>query len=467
MTVSITSKLAAAGTLEDPARGSESVAPELQAADLTTYLRVLTHAWSKTLATLGFSLIPIFFMLDVFMMPSELLPRFGVYRGAATLIVIAQYLFIRHSKPTRLSLLHGYFFTIVVGGMIALMTTDLGGFSSTYYAGMNLVLIAVNVLLPWEFLHSAINSLIIIALYVVLNIVVPQDDPTPWNIVVNNLYFLASTAVISTSINYVKQRLIKQEFFLRSDLKAARDALWGEMEVAKHIQTALLPKVHRAGGYAIAASMVPALEVGGDYYDIIETNAGESWACIGDVSGHGVESGLIMMMTQTSIFTTINDHKGLMPRQVLDGVNSVIKQNISRLAADRYMTITVMRLEKDALVHGGKHQDILVHRRDTGLVEAVETGGTWLGIVDKLGEHVSDDRVSINYGDTVLLYTDGVTEATNAAGEMYGERRLIQALSRHATRSPDEIVASLMREVQEYMRQQDDDLTLVVLRRVD
>lgn len=445
----------------------DALSEPLHAPTLGTYLDGLTHAWAKTVTVLGFTLIPLFFLLDVFMMPAELLPRFGVYRAVTTAIVVGQFFVLRHTKPGPGVVLHGYFFTVVVGGMIALMTTDLGGFNSTYYAGLNLVLIAVNLTLPWEFIHSAINSVIIIGLYVLLNLMVPEGEGAlhSADIVTNNLYFLSSTAVISVSINFVKQKLIKQEYFLRSDLKTARDALWGEMEVAKQIQTALLPRVHELPGYKIAAAMLPAEEVGGDYYDIIEAEHGETWLAIGDVSGHGVESGLIMMMTQTSLDTTINRSPGLSPSTLLGYVNAVIRRNISRLGADRYMTLTAIRLEQDRMVFAGKHQDILVYRANRAATDVVATHGGWIGVVDDLRPHLEDHAVSLEGGDVVLLYTDGITEATDASGEMFGEERLRQALTRHATGRVEDVVANIVREVREHMAEQDDDLTVVALRR--
>src|SRR5919198_4224128 len=147
----------------------ESPRANRRAADATSvddYLDGLLHDWLKTLTTLGFTLIPIFFVLDVFMMPRELLPRFALYRLLATGLTIGQHFLIRLTRPSPRSYLHGYFFTVVAGLMISVMTTDLGGFNSTYYAGLNLVMIAVNLLLPWSAVQSAINSLLIIALYV-------------------------------------------------------------------------------------------------------------------------------------------------------------------------------------------------------------------------------------------------------------------------------------------------------------
>jgi sigma-B regulation protein RsbU (phosphoserine phosphatase) len=253
--------------------------------------------------------------------------------------------------------------------------------------------------------------------------------------------------------------------FLRADLKSARDALWGEMEVAKHIQTALLPRSHALPGYEAAAAMVPADEVGGDYYDILESQPGETWIAVGDVSGHGVESGLIMMMARTALDTAVSQAPKQPPTVVLASVNRVLRRSISRLGADRYMTMTLLRADGARLVFAGQHQDILVYRAARGTTEVVPTQGAWLGVMDDIEKHVEDQSLELAAGDVVLLYTDGVTEAANAQGEMFGHDRLRQALTRNAAAPVDNIVQSVLREVTSHMARHDDDLTLLVLRK--
>lgn len=441
--------------------------PEVRDRDeLRAYIYDLAHRWSMTLSALAFTLVPAFFLLDYMVVPPELLGRFALYRGLATVIPVIQLFVLRSTKPSKKSLLHGYLLTLVTAGAIALMTTSLGGFNSTYYAGLNLVVIAIVVLLPWGFVHSAANSLIVLSLYVGLNLAFPSPDPVRMEMLFNNLYFLVATAIIAVSINVVKQNLIEQEFWGRSKLSAARDALWGEMELAKQIQTALLPRVDRVPGYRVAARMIPTAEVGGDYYDILQTAAGETWLAIGDVSGHGVASGLIMMMTQTSIFATVDRTTGYMPSRVLDLVNSVIKQNISRLRTDRYMTICVARLDQGKMTFAGKHQDILVWRKATGTVETIPTTGTWMGIVDDLAGALADSTIEIAEGDAVLMFTDGITEAMSAKGEMFGQDRLTTALGKHGALEAEQIVLGILAEVNGFQQNQADDITLLVLKRV-
>jgi hypothetical protein len=450
----------------EPEVGIIAPPDERDQAELRAYLNDLAHRWSITLSALAFTLVPAFFLLDYMVVPPDMLGRFALYRGLATIIPVLQFFILRSTKPSTWSIAHGYLLTFVTAGAIALMTTSLGGFNSTYYAGLNLVILAIVVLLPWGFVHSVANSLIVLGLYVGLNLAFPSHEKVKIEILFNNLYFLIATAIIAVAVNLVKQGLIEQEFWGRSKLSAARDALWGEMELAKQIQTALLPKVDRVPGYRVAARMLPTAEVGGDYYDILQTAAGETWLAVGDVSGHGVASGLIMMMTQTSIFATIDRTTGYMPSRVLELVNSIIKQNISRLGTDRYMTICVARLDQARMTFAGKHQDILVWRKATGTVEEVPTTGTWLGIVEDLAGKLTDSHVDINEGDAVLMFTDGITEAMSRSGEMFGQDRLRATLARHGALEAEQIVLGILAEVSAFQAEQSDDLTLLVLKRV-
>jgi phosphoserine phosphatase RsbU/P len=447
--------------------------------DFAVYRDGLVHAWSATLTIIGIVIIPLFLVLDYFTMPRELLGRFAWYRGSVTAALLVIHIVVRRARAGRLSFVYSYVSTLLVAGMIAWMTKDLGGFDSSYYAGLNLVVVAVNLMLPWQAYHSAINGLLIVSIYLVVNSL--WGGPYHGTVLINNLYFLVSTVIIAVAISLVKYRLIEQEFRSRAELvdananldrsrqelKAARDALWGEMEVAKRIQTALLPTNRAVGPYEVAARMQPADEVGGDYYDIIETDAGHRWVAIGDVSGHGVESGLVMMMTQTSILALVERNPDLGPSGVFRAVNTVLVENISRLHTGRYMTLNVVRLDPDRLTLAGKHQDIFVWRAAQRKVEVVSNEGCWIGVARDVNGEVVDVEVAMGPGDVALFFTDGATEAMSSAGEMFGEARLLAAF--------EEVVAgelplpaavdALFARVSAFRARQDDDVTMMLVRR--
>ncbi len=427
------------------------------------HLQGITHERLITLTALGFTLVPLFFILDYYTLPKETLLRIGTYRLISTLLLLAQFFVIRQTRPGKLSYLHGNFVSVNVAGIIALMIVDIGGFNSSYYAGLNLVMIAVNLLLPWNAFHTTINCTMVISIYIVFNIWAGPDFDH--RILFNNLFFLFATAVITVSINYVKHRLVRQEFFLLIELKKARDALWSEIELAKRIQTALLPEKEKIEGYEIASAMTPAKEVGGDYYDVIETSNGEKWVTIGDVSGHGVDSGLIMMMAQTSIQATVNNGSGASPSEVLKKVNKVIRENLARLGSDHYMTIMAIRFDNKAMTVAGKHQDIILYRSLSNKTEHIETGGTWLGITDDIEKYIEDTSVPLEKGDLILLFTDGITDAANEQGEMFGQERLENVLHQFADLPVNKILEKILREVNAFQKEQLDDMTLMVIRK--
>jgi phosphoserine phosphatase RsbU/P len=286
------------------------------------------------------------------------------------------------------------------------------------------------------------------------------------NLVANNLFFLCATGILAVSINYVRYRLIQKEFSLLVTLKQARDALWGEMALAKRIQTALLPqKQQTVRGFETAVAMLPAREVGGDYYDIIETAAGDRWIAVGDVAGHGVDSGLIMMMAQSSIMTVIKGMPSAQPIDVLNTTNLVLREDIKRLGSNHYMTLMVIRLEDNRMTLAGHHQDVLVYRAARDGVDTFATRGTWLGITDKIEGFMEVRTVDLAEDDIVLLFTDGVTEGKNAAGEMFGQEKLCESFARYAHLPVERMLQKMLEEIAQFQGEQEDDMTLILLKK--
>jgi serine phosphatase RsbU (regulator of sigma subunit) len=113
----------------------------------------------------------------------------------------------------------------------------------------------------------------------------------------------------------------------------------------------------------------------------------------------------------------------------------------------------------------GKHQDILIYRSALNSTEAIPTQGTWLGVVDDISGHLKDIEVTIEKGDVVLLFTDGITEAVNKNGEMFGQRRLEQALDQYANLPVNKISSKIIEELTAFQEEQYDDITLVVVKK--
>ena len=114
----------------------------------------------------------------------------------------------------------------------------------------------------------------------------------------------------------------------------------------------------------------------------------------------------------------------------------------------------------------GKHQDIIIYRSSLNKTEVVSTTGTWLGISDDIEKHLQDVSIDVHDRDIVLLFTDGITEATDTDGEMYGQERLEQALNQYADLPVGKILDKIFDDVNSFQEEQLDDMTLVVIKRL-
>ena len=132
---------------------------------------------------------------------------------------------------------------------------------------------------------------------------------------------------------------------------------------------------------------------------------------------------------------------------------------------NKYMTITAFSFHEGGRVKfSGLHLDILIYRALTGSVDEIETDGIWLGLSMIPGRNKSDYEFTINAGDVILLYTDGITESMKN-GEMFGVDRLIDVLQLNGKKSPEVIRDSILDAIQDYKSH--DDVTMVVLKRLE
>lgn len=246
---------------------------------------------------------------------------------------------------------------------------------------------------------------------------------------------------------------------------AAKERLEQELEIAARIQTSILPRELEVPHFELAARMRPASEVGGDYYDVIQVQDG-CWVGIGDVAGHGLTAGLVMMMVQCLVAVLVGQQPYADPSQLLPPLNRVIYGNVrQRLAQDEHVTLTLLRLSPDGRVRfSGAHEDLLVCRAIDGSCEQLPTPGTWLGVVDDVEAAMRDSELRLRPGDVLLLYTDGLTEATNAERQQFGLDRAAGILERLRERPAQEICDALFTAVDMFAAKQRDDITAVVIR---
>lgn len=240
-----------------------------------------------------------------------------------------------------------------------------------------------------------------------------------------------------------------------------------ELEIGARIQTCLLPKQVAIAELELAAKMVPASEVGGDYYDAFAAGDG-GFIGIGDVAGHGLTSGLVMLMVQSVVGALGRKTPSAPPSELVSALNTVLYDNIRhRLQNREHVTFTLLRYAAGGrLTFAGAHEEICVYRKATGKVELVPTPGTWLGAVRDVSKPTVDSTLELTRGDIVLLYTDGVTEARADSGEQFGLERLTALLASSADLPIAAMIDRIYAAVVGHARELDDDVTLLAFRRL-
>jgi serine phosphatase RsbU (regulator of sigma subunit) len=255
---------------------------------------------------------------------------------------------------------------------------------------------------------------------------------------------------------------------LNERLKDENLRMAAELDVTRQLQRMLLPtdeELARIEGVDIAGFMEPAEEVGGDYYDVLQHN-GQVKISMGDVTGHGLESGVVMLMIQTAVRALlISDERD--PVRFLDVLNRTLHDNMQRMDVDKSLTLVLLDYQTGRLRLSGQHEELIVVRRG-GQVELVDTMnlGFPVGLVEGIAEFVSEMSLELGPGDGIVLYSDGFTEAQNEADEFYGLERLCQVVSQHWGGSAEEVKQAVVRDAREFIGGQTvyDDLTLLVVK---
>lgn len=246
---------------------------------------------------------------------------------------------------------------------------------------------------------------------------------------------------------------------------AEQEQLRKELEIAAQIQTSIVPEKIEVAGMEVAARMLPATDVGGDYYDFINVQDG-CWVGVGDVAGHGLTAGLIMMMIQSVVASLTRANPTARPRELVSVVNQVMFDNIrSRLKQGEHVTFCLAHYRRDGQVtFAGAHEEILVCPAAGGPCRRISTPGTWLGAVHDIGRFTTDSELRLEKGDLLVFYTDGITEAMDDHGEQFGIERLCDEIEAARTQSTTQIRDRVLAAATSWASEQADDITLVVMR---
>jgi serine phosphatase RsbU (regulator of sigma subunit) len=280
--------------------------------------------------------------------------------------------------------------------------------------------------------------------------------------------------VNATLENKVEERTLQLEgaskkiFALNESLKNENIRMKTELDLTRQVQQTILPKKEELAlipDLDIARFMQPASEIGGDYYDIIYRN-GKVKIGIGDVTGHGLESGMLMLMVQTAVRTLLESDE-TNPQKFLNTLNRAIYHNIQRMQSDKNMTLSLLDYDNGRVRVYGQHEEVIIVRKG-GMLQRIDTTdlGFAIGLEEEISHLVAYADVQLLANDVIVLYTDGITEAEDINGALYGLKRLTQVIKENWQLCAEEIKQAIIQDLWQFIGAQKllDDVTLVVLK---
>lgn len=237
-----------------------------------------------------------------------------------------------------------------------------------------------------------------------------------------------------------------------------------ELEIAREMQRSLLPAGNPAvSGVSFSGYSSAANDVGGDYYDYFMLDDGGRLAvAVGDVTGHGVSSGLLMALAKGGLHNQVCVDPAPVP--VMEAMNRLICASGGKRDLMSFIYAVVDARRRTLEFANAGHPFPYHFRRKTARAEAIETTAYPLGV--KLNARYATATIALEPGDAVIFYTDGVVEAQNARGTVFGYERLEQAVVRHGTAADAAAIqAGILSELARFTegRAMDDDVTLVIL----
>ncbi len=233
-----------------------------------------------------------------------------------------------------------------------------------------------------------------------------------------------------------------------------------ELQIAQNIQRTLLPSgVFKTSWCEVGGLTLPASDVGGDYFDIITIDDNKLAVVIADVAGHGIGAGILSAMTKSALRSQILHDPS--PVAVLHNLNATLHQ-----VAERKMFVTCAYVlldwnEKNARIATAGHPPVI--HKSNGTLQEVRTQSLGLGM-QRQGMF-SEVVVRIAAGDSLCLYTDGVTEAANQTNEQFGIERLMNLISTNGALSTDALSTNALREVKAFANKSElkDDATIMLI----
>jgi serine phosphatase RsbU (regulator of sigma subunit) len=240
-----------------------------------------------------------------------------------------------------------------------------------------------------------------------------------------------------------------------------RKTMEKELALAQQTQESLLPRnLPLFDNFRIHAFNNPTRYVGGDFYDFLQMSSGELMGVLADVSGKGIAAALLSSMVLGALGTEFRS--GTAPQEVLNRVNQLLCE---KSLPDQFVTLFLFLLnpEGEGQFISAGHNTAFVFRFATGKIEALAPDAYFLGMFDFASYQARPLR--LGRGDTLVVYSDGLTDAENPNGEMFGEKRLLEIIRQEAPAGSSAVEKKLLQAIEDFTQgiPQTDDITFVVV----
>ena len=270
-------------------------------------------------------------------------------------------------------------------------------------------------------------------------------------------------ALLADSIDHMETQIVDYISNITA-ITAEKQRISTELSLAARIQADALPSKFPAfperNEFDLYASMNPAKEVGGDYYDFFFVDDDHLCLFIADVSGKGIPAALFMMSTKNVLSS--NAMKSLSPAEILENTNDIVAKNMQ----DMFVTVWlgILEISTGKLVASNAGHEFPVIRQPDGKFEVFEdVHGPFIGGFQ--GVKYTDYEIKLGHGARLFVYTDGVPEATDRKNDMFGMERLVDALNEAPEATPEKLLENVRTSVDRFVKdaEQFDDLTMLCL----
>lgn len=251
-----------------------------------------------------------------------------------------------------------------------------------------------------------------------------------------------------------------------SRITAEKERIGAELDVANQIQASMLPSIFppfpERSEFDIFASMIPAKEVGGDFYDFFLVDDDHLALVMADVSGKGVPAALFMVIAKTLIKNSAQT--GASPKSVLETVNNQLCENNE---AEMFVTVWlgIYEISTGKLIAANAGHEYPVIKRADGKFELYKDKHGFV-LAGMENSRYREYELNLNAGDLMFIYTDGVAEATNGQNQLYGTERMLEALNKNLEASPENLLRALKADIDNFVGDspQFDDITMLGLK---